>query len=321
MKKMILTLLVLFSVLTVDGADPQYSNILRFHGTSAIDHYRVVHINGLKLYGKTINAYNCEIDFVGATGMTGSSFRNSRIKYLHHEMNINDEEGFDCSNCDFSGAVIEAGDACLDSVRECSFMDTELGEELDIALQGRDLAQTKNFKSKHLKLKRLWTCADGIDFSDFVIEKGSYLFLKAAGAKLENTLFQNCRIIATFSSDQLKSTANYKKGYFHGLHLVAYGDETCVTFCDTDFSKMTFSDCSFGGHSIYEYTKFSWKGTILEDTVFANCDLSNSTDLTLEQVKSTWNYKAGRMSLCKWPEYIEKALEEEEKAKAQEEKK
>ena len=59
----------------------------------------------------------------------------------------------------------------------------------------------------------------------------------------------------------------------------------------------------------------------MTDTVFTECYLTTVRDLTLEQVKSTWNYKAGRMSLCKWPEYIEKALEEEEKAKAQEEKK
>ena len=80
----------------------------------------------------------------------------------------------------------------------------------------------------------------------------------------------------------------------------------------TDLSKMLFFHCAF---------VFLMKETDISDAVFLDCDLTAPPDLTLEQVKSTWNYKAGRMSLCKWPKHIEKALEEEEKAKAQEEKK
>jgi len=94
-----------------------------------------------------------------------------------------------------------------------------------------------------------------------------------------------------------------------------------------DFSKIIFVECDFDLEFTIFYQTFGRSDPnhvlVLDitDSVFIDCDLSKARNITLEQVKSTWNYKAGRMSLCKWPEHIEKALEEEEKAKAQEEKK
>ena len=127
---------------------------------------------------------------------------------------------------------------------------------------------------------------------------------------LSNVLFENAILdYELHPSESWKLTDNYRFGYFYKItfhHGAGFGS-------GTDLSAILFHECVFIGTS--------WKKCRLDDAVFYRCDLTESTDLTLEQVKSTWNYKAGRMSLSKWPKHIEKALEEEEKAKAQEEKK
>ena len=85
----------------------------------------------------------------------------------------------------------------------------------------------------------------------------------------------------------------------------------------SNFRGIAFVGCQF---HIY-FSLLKGKSTVsidITDSVFIDCDLSESTNLTLEQVKSTWNYKTGRMNLSKWPEEILKALEEEEKAKEDE---
>ena len=105
-------------------------------------------------------------------------------------------------------------------------------------------------------------------------------------------------------------TRNFRDGYFLNCDFLASAPGS-RPHINANFQKTAFVGCKFENH----FTGFEpeFPKIDLTDCVFIDCDLTESKNLTLEQVKSTWNYKAGRMSLCKWPEYIEKALEEEKK--------
>ena len=52
-------------------------------------------------------------------------------------------------------------------------------------------------------------------------------------------------------------------------------------------------------------------GLDITDSVITDCDFTDFKGLTLENVKSTWNYKHGRMEGIKLPEEIQKALDAE----------
>ena len=191
-------------------------------------------------------------------------------------------------------------------------------------LSPESFMQTRNYTKKVILFNLRESEFNNFDFSDFTIS--SYFRVGTEGAKFHNTWFKNAKIPKYLTQEQIKQTKNYQTGVFHGISFWEHEPymlkfmreqnkwipERQQIFQNLDISGMTFSFCELYG---------SFSGTNMTDTVFTESDLSTVEDLTLEQVKSTWNYKAGRMSLCKWPEYIEKALEEEEKAKAQEVKK
>jgi len=138
--------------------------------------------------------------------------------------------------------------------------------------------------------------------------------------RMENMSFSaaDFSFIGYMKKEHLCKTANYKLRFFKDCH---WGDDQlphdmrgccfvrckfwCIGMKDVDFEDAMFIECEF----------------VEKTTDVLTLEQVKSTDFTLEQVKSTWNYKTGNMHLSKWPKYIEKALEEEEKAKAQEEKK
>ncbi|MDR1477930.1 MAG: pentapeptide repeat-containing protein, partial [Planctomycetaceae bacterium] len=47
------------------------------------------------------------------------------------------------------------------------------------------------------------------------------------------------------------------------------------------------------------------------DAVISKCDFGWLSNITIDQIKSTWNYKTGRMNGIKLPEEIQKTLDAE----------
>jgi O-phosphoseryl-tRNA(Cys) synthetase len=57
-----------------------------------------------------------------------------------------------------------------------------------------------------------------------------------------------------------------------------------------------------------------FKGANFTDAIISGCIFTNNVkNLTVEQIKSTWNYKVGRMDGIKLPPDIQKALDAEKK--------
>ena len=237
----------------------------------------------------------------------GRHFENTMFQYVWVDIFANLTD-FSFRDCVFLSGKIDFPDA--------DFTYSLFLENCDIYLSPEQLMQTKNYKLKILRCERLIGNYPNVDFSDFEISC-QFFAEDLDGAKFHNTWFIDSLIPKGMTQEQFKQTRNYRTGIFLGVYNTLAVDarrdiKTRSIFQDLDISGMNFSFCKLGG---------SFSGTNMTDTVFTECYLTTVRDLTLEQVKSTWNYKAGRMSLCKWPEYIEKALEEEEKAKAQKEKK
>ncbi|MDO4628371.1 MAG: hypothetical protein Q4C70_04240 [Planctomycetia bacterium] len=134
------------------------------------------------------------------------------------------------------------------------------------------------------------------------------------GANFSDAYFENSAFPFVMSAEQFKSTRNYKIGFYRRMII------GLVFEVEMDFSRAYFEDCllcfrtkirkrNSEGHWVEreihsEPAKFT-------DAKFINCDLTEVENLTLEQVKSTWNYKTGHMDLSQWPEHILKALEAE----------
>ncbi|MDR1483419.1 MAG: pentapeptide repeat-containing protein [Planctomycetaceae bacterium] len=108
------------------------------------------------------------------------------------------------------------------------------------------------------------------------------------------------------TAEQLKSTASYKK---KELSSVGFG------FSDLsgiDFSRFNLMGCSFMGNlQDANFTDAVISGCSFGGCYSPKCSFTLKTNLTLDQIKSTWNYKTGNMAGIKLPEEIQKQLDAE----------
>ena len=78
-----------------------------------------------------------------------------------------------------------------------------------------------------------------------------------------------------------------------------------------DLSHFNLTGCVFG--SIRNSTNVS--EVIFSDAIITKCNFWQSIGLTTEQIKSTWNYKHGRMDGVILPQDIQAALDAEKEGK------
>jgi len=299
MKKYIFILLIIFNTFISSALAQLQESDFNTQYAPIVDHS----ITNLMLYEEdTIDDCN---------------FDRTHFRYIDAEWGI--------SRCSFKNCIFQCGYLRADETND--YTNAYFAADMEVSYHGpKSFIQTRNYAKKVIFFDIKTADYSNFDFSDFTIS--SYFRVRTEGAKFHNTWFKNAVLPKYLTQEQIKQTKNYQTGVFHGISFWEYYPyelklikvnvpikpmpELQQIFQNLDISGMTFSFCELYG---------SFSGTNMTDTVFTESDLSTVEDLTIEQVKSTWNYKAGRMSLCKWPEYIEKALEEEEKAKAQEEKK
>jgi uncharacterized protein YjbI with pentapeptide repeats len=179
-----------------------------------------------------------------------------------------------------------------------------------------DNARIRYAKFSNIQLNQLYSTFDykncsiiGVDFgrSDFSDADFSGKNLSGCNfsrCNLENANFTNTQITwcnfnkTNFTIEQLKSTVSFKSKKLMGVQVwkLKFDD---VDFSGVDLSKCVFVNCSF-------------KNTNFTDAIITGCELQdNDQSLTLEQIKSTWNYKNDYMVNVKLPPEIQKALNEE----------
>ncbi|MDR0390299.1 MAG: pentapeptide repeat-containing protein, partial [Planctomycetaceae bacterium] len=243
------------------------------------------------------------IDFTGADlryatirGVTfyGCSFDKANLINLNANTYY-DDVTFE-PNCSFHGAQITYGS------RE------EVGKlryraKHDIQLFPRQIKQTANFKDKSLvncsfPFQRFW----GMDFSNFILSDSKFLVeggLK--DCKFDNATIYGCTF-ADISFQQLASTKDFRSGCLTEVELKR------TDFSFANLSRMILLRCTFGANTYYKALEYGdsnqervekfeihvfcdFNGTNLSDAVITHCDFEHTKNLTVEQIKSTWNYK------------------------------
>ena len=180
------------------------------------------------------------------------------------------------------------------------------------------LSQTLPYKMKHLDSLRfmVYGVDNKHDYSDFWFV--NMLMPYNPESCYRDSWFQNSSM-SSLTNEQFLSTMNYKVRIFEGI---SFSNIDFVTYARPDSMNSHPSDNTLLenkelSNAVFFNCRFSssMRGTDIKDSVFTNCIFSEGTNLTVEQIKSTWNYKNNRMDLIKLPPDLQKYFDEEKKEK------
>ena len=173
-----------------------------------------------------------------------------------------------------------------------------------IYMTRKQLESTFSFKQKFLSgLHFSGSDLSGIDFSGFTLIKMGFGGASITNCTFTDAVIEECTLgneKSRITLEQLQSTRNYKDGHLINLRLNIEWPEELA-----DFSRMNLTGCIFDPSNNCHLD--------LTDSVISNCDLRQLKGITLENIKSTWNYKHNRMKGIKLPDEIQKALDAEKR--------
>lgn len=145
------------------------------------------------------------------------------------------------------------------------------------------------------------------DFRDAIIENVKFTFgtrifkeyIDAQGVPSKGWFDRTNSDSDLLSIEQLLTTQTFKDGVVNSVNCdrLHWPPEKVI-----DLSKKIFMDCNFG---------YSDKTARIDltDSVISGCNFECFQGLTVENVKSTWNYKIGSMEGIKLPKKIQEALD------------
>ena len=102
---------------------------------------------------------------------------------------------------------------------------------------------------------------------------------------------------AAITKDHLRSTSSYQHGDLVGITFAR------MDLSGVDFSRQNLTSCEF---AFCDLTDAIFENAVITDTKFSRHNMN--TGLTADQIKSTWNYKHGRMEGIVLPDDLAKAL-------------
>ena len=199
------------------------------------------------------------------------------------------------------------------NLTQCDFTDATI---TGIGLNGgtlsfKQIASTRNFRNGNLHEVGFGgvNAIDELDLSGIDLTGARFNgagFL--ANVDLTDAIITNCSLRCSFTRKQLCTTRNYKEGNLSN-----------VRFWNVNFNGANFSGINLTGCLFYDcdFTNASFDDAMISDVTFSGFDIRNNTPgLTLDQIKSTWNYKHNRMEGITFPKEIADSLEKERKPKA-----
>jgi uncharacterized protein YjbI with pentapeptide repeats len=198
---------------------------------------------------------------------------------------------------DFRGTRLE--DAVLSGdLRQCDFTDASI-DGIKI-LRGKinfsQIASTASFKRRQLWRVTFRVLIEGTcDFSGIDL-RGTTLF---AG---RDALFRDAIITdstCTITWAQLATTKSYKEGNLSGLTL-KQSDLSGADLSRQNLTGVKFAQCDFARAKLDD--------AVITNAQFAQVPFGDCTGLTLGQIRSTWNYKNGRMAGVVLPKEVADAL-------------
>jgi uncharacterized protein YjbI with pentapeptide repeats len=230
---------------------------------------------------KNIDFSNSLLDSVDFRGtiFVNCSFKNAILRGYNWNWA---EDQF--KNCDFTGATISAVHSYEHSARHSIFLPV------------KNILTTSNFK-----YDGSFTCAafrvdlTNIDFSGFRLANSS--FRKIDGCRLDNAKIEHCKFY-TISKEQFSSTSDFKSKFLLGI-VISEAD-----FRGIDLSDFTITQCRF---------EVDFKDANFSNAVITGSDFRLAENLTVAQIKSTWNYKHNQMDKIILPKDIQDELDKEKK--------
>jgi uncharacterized protein YjbI with pentapeptide repeats len=254
----------------VDISDKRLSNI------PTLNHHIQISRHGGTL--KDVNFSRCylyDADF-RETNFENCNFSNTRLDKAYFEGTL--------TGCNFTGAII--------------------GRSVINSLNVEQLKSTASYKEKNLcGIHFGQTDFSGADFSEINLSCASFSRVRLgkcnfSNAKIKGVKFKNLHTKETkdfdFRIEQLLVSKDFKEGFVDGVEVtqIIWSENYVV-----NLSEMVFVNCVLGSENQAKID--------LTNSVISNCDFSNLKGLTLENVKSTWNYKHNRMEGIKLPKEIQ----------------
>jgi uncharacterized protein YjbI with pentapeptide repeats len=177
--------------------------------------------------------------------------------------------------CDFSNAKLKNVDFTTVSLKDSIFEDTEI--------RGVNFAGRISFYnlSTHDSNGKLWTPETAAS-------------RKLHTVKVEKLLIPHFRSRG-LQKDQLQKTSSFKNKKIIDCKF-------CMDMSGLNFSQFILMGCHFA----CDFTNVNFTDSIITDCFFAW-----DSNITIDQVKSTWNYKNNRMEGIKLPAKIQKILDAE----------
>lgn len=121
---------------------------------------------------------------------------------------------------------------------------------------------------------------------------------------LENTRFEGaCSLTGKVRADQIRATYNYRHGDLSRLTLreKKVGD---IDLSGLDLSGQNLTDVTFQG---------TFAGAMFDDAVISGAKFDQARELTADQIRTTWNFKHGRMADIELPAAVARELGLEQK--------
>jgi len=257
---------------------------------------------------------NRTIDFPNGPGIL------KNIDFSRCDLHYSDLSETNFVNCSFRYANLGGVTAHNSFFSGCDFTDASITNS-EVFLSKEQLITTASFKRKDLTGYHFQGDFSGIDFSGFDLSGASFITdrgVSSFNATLKDCNFSDAKISSTalyhsippktlildrMTKEQLLSTKCFRQRYVINVNLSGFD------FSDMDLSKMNFTGCVF--------LSANFRNADLTDTVFSDCDFVGlaTNYLTLDQIKSTWNYKVGRLEGIILPEKLQEKLNAERQAK------
>lgn len=246
-----------FSDSDLTGADLRYTQFFRCNFSNA----------NLTNVAITDSGSFRECDFSGA------KLRNVDISELDDSPTFVD--------CDFTGATLTRVPSFDQwTFKDCVLKNVYLADVRAPRYSSLDVNATANVK----KYKEF----EGVSFDDapknlsgFVLTRTEFL-TDVGGVDFTNARLTSVRAPG-LSGRQLAQTVNFREKRYEGLKLQS------ADFKKYDFSGAMLTNCRF--------EKLDFTDANFTDAVLTACSFRDVQGLTLEQLKSTWNWRAGRLDL------------------------
>ncbi len=219
---------------------------------------------------------------------------------------------------DFRGAHLERAVLTSGDFTNCDMSDAHVyGVTFrNFTLTFEQLASTADYRRGRLciSVQGGGTSAAGLtgrwDFSGIDM-RGSTLVGMRSEADFTDARINCCSMRWGFTSVQLASTASYKNGDLTDVQMV-FIDLSGCDLTGVNLTGSSFAQCQFAGVRLDD--------AVVTDVNFVSVSgiPPGCKGLTMDQVRSTWNYKHGRMEGIRLPDKLAEALKREESANASE---